>query len=217
VRILLADDDAVRAGALTATLSADSSLTILRPQPGELLADAVATLTPDIVLVDIGRPDRDALEGIRIATSSTPRPIVLFVAQDDAALMEEAILAGVSFYTVLGVPLADIKPILRAAAAMFRQHQATLAELRQAEKRLREKEIVDRAKAILIRERHMTEPDAYRWLRTRAMSTARRIPDIAQEMVAQRGVTTSRESRPVSLPGAMNAPERNGAENRKET
>jgi two-component system, response regulator / RNA-binding antiterminator len=187
VRILLADDDAARAGALTKVLSADPSLTILRAAPGVLLADAVAALAPDVVLVDMARPDRDALEGIRIVTSNTPRPIVLFVDQDDPTFMEEAIRAGVSSYNVLGVPPPDVKPILRAAAAMFRHHQAARTELREVEVRLREREIVDRAKAILIKERRISEPDAYRWLRTRAMATARRIPDIAQEVVARNG------------------------------
>ena len=85
--------------------------------------------------------------------------------------MEEAIRAGVSSYNVLGVPPPDVKPILRAAAAMFRHHQTARAELREAETRLREREIVDRAKAILIKQRRMSEPDAYRWLRTRAMAS----------------------------------------------
>jgi response regulator NasT len=183
VRILLADDDTVRAGALIKVLSADPSLTILRLVPGELLADAVAAQAPDVVLVDMARPDRDALEGIRVVTSNTP--IVLFVDQDDAAFMEEAIRAGVSSYNVPGVPPPDVKPILRAAAAMFRHHQTARAELREAETRLREREIIDRAKAVLIKERRMSEPDAYRWLRTRAMATARRIPDVAKEVVAK--------------------------------
>ena len=176
MRILLADDDAARAGALTKVLSADPSLTILRPRPGELLADAVAALAPDVVLVDMARPDRDALEGIRVVALNAPRPIVLFVDQDDPGFMEEAIGAGVSSYNVLGVPPPDVKPILRAAAALFRHHQKQRADLREAEGRLREREIVDRAKAILIRERRIGEPDAYRWLRTRAMATGRRIP-----------------------------------------
>jgi response regulator NasT len=184
VRILLADDDAARAGALIQVLAADSGLTVLRPREGELLADAVAALAPDVVLVDMARPDRDALEGIRVVALNNPRPIVLFVDQDDPAFMEEAIGAGVSSYNVLGVPPPDVKPILRAAAAMFRQHQTARSELREAESRLREREIVDRAKAILIRERHMAEPDAYRWLRSRAMASGRRIPDVAQELVA---------------------------------
>src|ERR1700709_768069 len=163
VRILLADDNAARAGALTKVLSADPSLTILRPRSGELLADAVAARSPDVVLVDMARPDRHALEGIRFVTSNSPRPIVLFVDQDDPAFMEEAIGAGVSSYNVLGVPPPDVKPILRAAAAMFRQHQAARLDLRRAEGKLREQEIVNRAKAILIRDRRMAEPDAYRW------------------------------------------------------
>src|ERR1019366_1254931 len=145
VRILLADDDTARASALIKVLSADPSLTILRP-------------APDVVLVDMARPDRDALEGIRVVTSNTP--IVLFVDHDDAAFMEEAIRAGVSSYNVLGVPPPDGKPILRAAAAMFRHPQTGRAELREAETRLREREIVDRAKAVLIKERRMSEPDA---------------------------------------------------------
>jgi len=187
VRILLADDDTARAGALTKVLSADPSLTILRPRPGELLADAVAALAPDVVLVDMARPDRDALDGIRVVSSHTPRPIVLFVDQDDAAFMEEAIRAGVSSYNVLGVPPPDVKPILRAAAAMFRHHQTARTDLKHAEARLREREIVDRAKAILIRDRRMSEPDAYRWLRTRAMSSGRRIADLAKEIIASNG------------------------------
>jgi response regulator NasT len=207
VKILLADDDAARAGALTKVLSADPSLTIVRPKQGELLADAVAALAPDVVLVDMARPDRDALEGIRVVASNQPRPIVLFVDQDDAVFMEEAIRAGVSSYNVLGVPPPDVKPILRVAAAMFRHHQTARARLRDAEKRLHEREIVDRAKAVLIKERRMGEPDAYRWLRTRAMSSGRRIVDIAQEVVRQEVVARENaqamEVDPVNTPATI--------------
>jgi len=203
VRVLLADDNAARAGALIKVLAADPGLTILRPKPGELLADAVAAQAPDVVLVDMARPDRDALDGIRVVASSAPRPIVLFVDQDDPAFMEEAISAGVSSYNVLGVPPPDVKPILRAAAAMFRHHQTARSDLRQAEGRLREREIVDRAKAILIKERRMAEPDAYRWLRKRAMATSRRILDVARDVVAGRGDTQKAAGYPAaSIKGA---------------
>jgi response regulator NasT len=183
---------------LTTVLSADPSLTILRPRPGELLADAVEAQTPDVVLVDMARPDRDALEGIRVVSANSPRPIVLFVDQDDPGFMEDAIRAGVSSYNVLGVPPLDVKPILRAATALFRQHQAARTELRQAELRLHERETVDRAKAVLIKQRHMTEPLAYRWLRSRAMASGRRIFDIAQEVVAGRLVALGDRA---SMPG----------------
>ena len=187
MKVLLADDDAARATALMKVLSADPGLIILRPAAGALLADAVAALAPDVVLVDMARPDRDALEGIRVVTSNIPRPIVLFVDHDDPAFMEEAIGAGVSSYNVLGVPPPDVKPILRAAAALFRHHQTAHSELRDARTKLSERALIDRAKAILIKERRMDEPEAYRWLRERAMSTKRRIPDIAGDIVRAQG------------------------------
>ncbi len=186
MKVLLADDDADRAGALIKVLSADPGLIILRARPGEFLADAVASLKPDIVLVDMARPDRDALEDIRVLSAHSPGPIVLFVDHDDPTFMEEAIVAGVSSYNVMGVPPPDVKPILRAAAALFRHHQIARTELREAEARLRERSTVDRAKAILIKERRMAEPDAYRWLRSRAMATGRRIPDVAQELIQEK-------------------------------
>src|SRR4051794_14640238 len=159
---------------------------VIRLKPGESLTDAVAALAPDVVLVDMARPDRDALDGIRQVAVNNPRPIVLFVDEDDPAFMEAAIGAGVSSYNVLGLPPPDVKPILRAAVALFRRHQSAQDGLRQAEIKLQERVAIDRAKAILIKDRRMGEPEAYRWLRRQAMASGKRIAEIAQDLVRNR-------------------------------
>lgn len=204
MKVLLADDNAERAAAVEQTLCAPPpavghhavghhavgggaaghhGVTVLRLRQGDLLSGAVAALAPDIVLVGMARPDCNALEGIRQIALHNPCPVVLFVDADDPAFMEEAIGAGVLSYNVVGQSLPDVKPILRAAAALFRRHQSVEDALRQAEKRLREREIIDRAKAILIKQRRYNEPDAYKWLRRQAMCSARRIADVAEELV----------------------------------
>jgi response regulator NasT len=185
MKVLLADDDAERAGALAGVLVADSSLTVLHLDAGTSLADAVMTLAPDIVLVDMARPDRDALDGIRQVTALNTKPVVLFVDEDDPAFMEDAISAGVSSYNAAGVKPPDVKPILRAAAAMFRRHRQARQDLLDAEARLQARGVIDRAKAILIRQRRISEPDAYKWLRRTAMSKGRRIVDIATDIVRE--------------------------------
>jgi response regulator NasT len=185
VKILLADDDAERAGAVARVLATDEGLTVLRLKPSESLAEAVASLQPDVVLVDMARPDRDALDGIRQVAATHPRPVVLFVDEDDPSFMEEAIGAGVSSYNVLGMPPPDVKPILRAAVALFRRYQQAQDELKLAETRLGERAIIDRAKAILIKRRRLSEPDAYKWLRRQAMSGGRRIVDVAGKLVEE--------------------------------
>jgi response regulator NasT len=186
VKVLLADDDAERASLLANVLEADPGLVVARTRAGELLLDAVAAHAPDVVIVDMARPDRDALEGVRQLASRNPRPVVVFVDEDDPGFMEAAIGAGVSSYNVLGLPPPDVKPILRAAVALFRRHHQTREELGRAEKKLGEREVVDRAKAILIRERRLAEPAAYAWLRRQAMARGRRIVEIAEDIVRER-------------------------------
>jgi response regulator NasT len=187
VKILLADDDTERAGAVAWVLAADDSLTVVHLKKTQSLAEAVESLLPDVVLVDMARPDRDALDGIREVTAAHPRPVVLFVDEDDPAFMEEAIGAGVSSYNALGMLPPDVKPILRAAVALFRRHQQAQQDLKLAESRLSERAVIDRAKAILIRQRRLSEPDAYKWLRRQSMSRGRRIVDVASELVRETG------------------------------
>jgi two-component system, response regulator / RNA-binding antiterminator len=183
VKVLLADDDAERAGAVARILAADTGLTVLRLKPAESLAEAVASLAPDVVLVDMARPDRDGLDGIREVAAINPRPVVLFVDEDDPSFMEAAISAGVSSYNAVGMKPPDVKPILRAAVALFRRHQQAQHELRLAETRLQERAVIDRAKSLLIRQRRLSEPEAYKWLRRNAMSSARRIVDVANDLI----------------------------------
>lgn len=183
MRLLLVDDDPSRARALAAALAADPALHVTRIGPGTLIADAVAAHAPDVVLVDMARPDRDALDGLRQASARDPRPVVLFVDHDDPAFMEEAIRAGVSSYNVAGAPPRDVKPILRAAVALFRQHQRTREALARSERQAQDRRAVDQAKALLIRERRLSEAEAHRWLQRRAMRERRRMAEVARSLL----------------------------------
>jgi len=164
-------------------LARDRSAEVVCIRSGELLADAVIAHRPDVVVVDMTRPDRDALEGVRQLSKMMPHPVAMFVDEDDPDFMQAAIDAGVSSYNVGSVTPAEMKPVLRAAVALFRRHQHMHNKLTEAETRLQERDLVDRAKAILIRRRKFSEPEAYHWLRREAMSSGKRIRDVAQNVV----------------------------------
>ena len=183
MKVLLADGDPARARALIADLAAMERVAVVRPLPGELLAAAAARVQPDVVIVDMARPDRDGLEGIRRAYAHNPRPIVMFVDADDPAFMRQAIAAGVSSYNVVGAALPDVKPIVQAAVAMFERFRQVESGLQRAEQALAERAAIEAAKARLIRQRGISEPQAYHWLRRQAMQRGRRIAEIAQEML----------------------------------
>jgi two-component system, response regulator / RNA-binding antiterminator len=183
LKVLLADADPARAHLLEAGLGAAGAGVIVRPRADESLQEAVARERPDVVIVDMARPDRDALDCIRHITRDDPRPVVMFVDGDDPAFMEAAIEAGVSSYNVVGAARPEVKPIVAAAVALFRRQRRIEEDLRRAEATLRERSVIERAKAALIRERRLSEPEAYRWLRRRAMDRGRRVAEIAAEVL----------------------------------
>jgi two-component system, response regulator / RNA-binding antiterminator len=181
--VLLADPDSGRMAALEQRLREISDAVILTVPAGSTLIAAVAALAPDVIIVDMARPDRDALDDLRRVSADNPRPIVMFVDRDDRAFMEEAIAAGVSSYNVVDTAFPDIKPIVMAAVAIFRKYQQLAEDLSKARATLRERETINRAKAMLMRQRNIDEHQAYRWLRRRAMNESRRIGDIAAELL----------------------------------
>jgi two-component system, response regulator / RNA-binding antiterminator len=184
LKVLLADSDSDRAANLEQRIGEISDAVILRVPPRGNLLDTVAIEAPDVIIVDMARPDRDALDDLRRVSAANPRPIVMFVDRDDRAFMEAAIAAGVSSYNVVTAAFPDVKPIVMAAVAIFRKYQQIAADLQKATTALIERDAISRAKALLMKKRGFDEPRAYRWLRREAMNKSRRIADVAADLLA---------------------------------
>jgi response regulator NasT len=184
MKILLADRDQARATALTAELQAqDDAFSIILVGGGENLLDAVRRIAPDVVIVDMARPDRDGLDSLRQLHDQHPYPVLMFTDKDDPAFMEAAIAAGVSSYHVRTAALPEIKPVLRTAIALFRRAQEMAARLAMAEEQLAARHAIDAAKRLLMKEGRLSEPAAHRLLQRRAMEQRKRLADVALAML----------------------------------
>jgi response regulator NasT len=189
LKILLADCNPARAHALERALSASGTDEIVRIDAAEALPDAVLTHAPDLIVIDIVRADHASIEAVRIATMRQPRPVVLFVDNDNPVLMEEAIAAGVCSYNVVATGLPAVKPIVQVAAALFRHYRDVTEKLQKTEAALRERALIERAKGKLMHDKRIAEPEAYHFLRRRAMDRGRRIVDVAAEILDEAGET----------------------------
>jgi response regulator NasT len=180
--ILLIDSDEDRARALDEKLSESGFARVLRAE-GQDMAAAVERARPDLVIIDMALPDRDALEDIRAVSAASP--VVMFAGTDDPDFAQEAIAAGVCSYNLSGVALQDVRPIMASAIALFQRYRHVETELAAARALLDERRLIERAKAILMKNRKMTEPEAYRWLQKKAMNESRKLAQIVAEFVAQ--------------------------------
>jgi response regulator NasT len=183
LRILLVDSDPERARALERTLADAGFSQVSHADADGDLVDAVRRLAPDLVIFDMALPDRDALEGVRALSSGAPRPIVMFSDKDDPAFVGDAIAAGVCSYNLSGVSDRDMKAIVASAVALFQRYTRVETELAAATAQLEERRVIERAKALLMAERKVTEPQAYRWLRNKAMNDNRRIAEVAADVI----------------------------------
>jgi response regulator NasT len=179
--VLLVDADETRAHALEEKLAGSGFARVLRVH-GSDIAAAVEKERPDLIIVDMALPDRDALEDIRSVSSASP--VVMFAGTDDPAFACEAIAAGVCSYNLSGVAFQDVRPIMASAIALFQRHRHVQTELAAARALLEERRLIERAKAILMKDRKMTEPDAYRWLQKKAMNESRKLAQIVADFVA---------------------------------
>lgn len=190
--ILLIDTDDDRARALEEKLAESGFARVIRA--GSLdMAGTVERTRPDLVIIDMALPDRDALEDIRAVSSASP--VVMFAGTDDPAFAQEAIAAGVCSYNLSGVALQDVRPIMASAIALFKRYRHVETELAAAKALLDERRLIERAKAILMKNRKMTEPEAYRWLQKKAMNESRKLAQIVAEFVAQEE-SAQRETKP---------------------
>jgi response regulator NasT len=183
MKIAIVDESASRASIIREGLAEvpDSELYVLTERHG-LLA-RIEEIGPDIVLIDLGNPSRDVLEEYFLVSRALARPIAMFVDQSDDDAIAASIDAGVSAYVVDGLAAHRIRPLLDLAVRRFAAFARLQNDLADAQGKLAERDTIDNAKRILMRSKAVTEPEAYAELRRKAMSSNRRIADIAEAVV----------------------------------
>lgn len=112
--ILVIEDDAHLNAALTATLKAAG----YRPVPARTAAEGLRWFnhySPDVVLLDLGLPDRDGLAVIRELRAKGTTPIVVLSARNAEAVKVEALDLGADDYVSKPFGVDELLARLRAA------------------------------------------------------------------------------------------------------
>jgi response regulator NasT len=183
MRVLLVDESDERAALLRDALaSAGHEVAAALSSPLALLR-AVEELQPDVIVIDTESPTRDVLEHVVIVSQSSPRPVVMFASDAGGEAIRDAVRAGVSAYVVDGLDAGRVNSIVEVACARFEEFQRLKIELAEANLKLSERKLIERAKGLMMRSRGLSEDDAYHALRKLAMSRKQRLGDVAQQVL----------------------------------
>ncbi|HET6970572.1 MAG TPA: ANTAR domain-containing protein [Phenylobacterium sp.] len=186
MRVLVVDPDPARAALVAEGLAGVDPLEVRHV----LLFDPreAAAFQPDVIVVASDSPDRDTIESLREATAANPQPVVMFVDRSEPGLAEAAVRAGVSAYVVDGLSKARVRSVLEVAMSRFQLMNQLRQDLEKAKADLASRKTVERAKALLMKERGLDEEAAYRLLRKLSMDTGRPLGAVAADLLAFAGV-----------------------------
>lgn len=182
-RILIIDDLRDRAAWLKASLELADFVVVGVLAWEQVNEHAIKAASADVILVDANAPGRDTLEQISLMSTTLEKPVVVLGARNDQASIQTAMRAGVSAYVSHSIQGEDLSCIIQVAAARFAEHKKLRDELKEAKGQLVERKLVDQAKGILMTDHGYSEPEAYKRMRTMAMSKGKRLAEIAEAII----------------------------------
>jgi two-component system, response regulator / RNA-binding antiterminator len=183
LKIMIVDNDLERTKPLKQSLLDTGYEVIAHLKDTVNLDDACCELQPDIVIIDTDSPSRDTLENICVMTMNDPRPIMMFTHDGDKEQIKLATQAGVCAYVVGSIPNERLRPVIDAAIARFEEFKNLRVALTEANTKLSERKLVERAKGLIMKQRKIDEDEAYNLLRSMAMQKHMRIGALSKQII----------------------------------
>ncbi len=183
MRVLVADDEAMIRMGLRAMLKDAGHEVVGTATNGRDAIALARTAKPDVVILDIKMPEMDGLEAAQQIMASQPTAIVMLTAYSQRELVERANAAAVFAYLVKPVKEELLAPTLELARARFDEWRELRAEVAGLQESLEARDVVDRAKHMLMEREGLSERQAF--LRIHHRSRERRLPmrTVAEEIL----------------------------------
>jgi len=186
LRVLIADDEAIIRMGLRTMLEEMGHKVVGMAADGPSAVRLAAKEEPDLAILDIKMPDMDGLEVAEAITAKHRIPILMLTAYSDRELVERATKLAVLAYLVKPVKEADLGLAIELAMARFEEWQALEREAAGLKEALATREVVDRAKEILMQRDGLTEHEAFLSIQRRSRNSRRTMREVAEAILGVR-------------------------------
>jgi len=143
---------------------------------------------PDIAILDAAAPRKDGLGAAREIRQKLKIPVILFMSVCDPDTLNRAKKIGIT--TILAKPFRgqDLLPAIEMAFARAEEVDLLKESAEELKKSIESREIIDRAKEVLLRSKGLSEPVAFRRIQKLAMDKQKSMRQIAEAILITEGV-----------------------------
>ena len=181
-RVVIAEDEAIIRLDLKEILEAEGYEVVGETGRGDEAVELVAQHQPDLAILDIKMPGIDGIEAARRISAEHRVAVLILTAFSQRNLIEEARDAGVAAYLVKPFQRGELVPAIDVAAARFEEYRAIedehtrlSEEVPTHEDKLETRQLVDRAKGVLMDDHGMAEAEAFSFIQRTAMDRRARM------------------------------------------
>ena len=154
---------------------------------GKVALALARTAVPDVILMAVGLSDVDGIETSHDLMRAHPLPVVLITSHCDATTIERAKRAGVMGYLVKPLRAEELSPAIELAITRFQDFAALRAENTNLKETLESRKIIERAKGLLMQQRHLSEDQAYTLMKKTSMNMRKPMAEVAQAVILAGG------------------------------
>jgi response regulator NasT len=184
LRVLIAEDDPLVAVTLSDQLAELGHNVVAVASDGQEAIDMARREQPEIALLDIKMPNVDGITAAERIGAEFDIPMLMLTAYSDRPLVLRAAEAGALGYLLKPISSEELSANVALALARHREKQALKEEAGRLEETLAERELIDRAKAVLMKHVGISEGEAYARIRQTAREKRVKMASVAKTILA---------------------------------
>ncbi len=186
MRILIADDEALTRMGLRTMLRDMGHVVIGAAVDGTAALKMACDMQPDLAVLDIKMPGLDGLSVAQAIAERCPLPVVMLTAYSERDLVERAAATEtVQAYLVKPIREVDLGPTIELAAARFAEWRALCREAADRQEALRTRDIVARARRVLVARDGLGEGEAFLEIQRRARRQRQTMRQVAEAILEE--------------------------------
>lgn len=139
---------------------------------------------PDMIIAEIRSACKEHLFFLAELYKRFHLPIIVFHPESSQDCVDLAVKSGICVYISDSFQHHRLASILELARSRFKYNQALQSELEQTRQKLEDRKVVERAKGVIMRQKHLPEDKAYQLMRRSAMENNLTIAQVAENILS---------------------------------
>ncbi|MDX9973729.1 MAG: response regulator [FCB group bacterium] len=185
LRVVVADDEPIMLMYLQETLEELGHHVVGQANEGKMLVDLCREFHPDLVVTDVRMPELDGFRAARLVCHEDAIPFVFLTGYDEWVRATEVERECVLIYLAKPVGKEDLQAAIDVVMQRYEQFHMLLREDPDIRRTLSDRQYVEKAKALFVRWKGISDRQAFDQLRDLAEERHLKVVEAARSIIGE--------------------------------